>query len=169
MDSDTDRFGIIATFNADLPAGYTSLACVWSDTNFEITGDGSSITIDAASASPGYSSFLFGDPQITNGSTASFIGIQPGGGLGSPDPSNPLQVVEFDYAGDIARLDLTLVGQNSFLPIGNPGVFPGSALFLYQDVAGNPGGYSFEVLIVPAPATLALAPAILNAARRRRK
>ncbi|MEO1583572.1 MAG: hypothetical protein AAFR96_03240 [Planctomycetota bacterium] len=166
---DAGRWAITAEMNitADLLGGATGVAIVWADTGFELTGDGSEITIDAASANPGYTSAIFGSPDIANGPTATFVGVQPGGGLGSPDSSNPLRVVEFDYAGDIASLGMRLVGQNNALFLGDPRK-PLGDIRLYQDIDGNPGQLSFKIIIVPVPATLAFAPIALVAARRRR-
>ncbi len=165
IDGIAGRYGITAELTGFNDQGFPVL-CVWSDTSFELSGDGSGITIDAASANPGYTSLLFGSPIITNGTTASFVGIQPSEPLGNPDGSNPLSVVEFDYAGAIGALSLELVGQN-FGTWSFPYPSGGPSPIAYQDSLGNTY-FPIEIVIVPAPATLAVAPLALVAMRRRR-
>lgn len=163
------RWVVTAEFLGEIPAGATAIGALWADTNFTISGDGSDINIDAASANPGYTSAIFGAPSITNGSTAQFVGLQPGGGLGAPDASNPLSVVEFDYAGNPAALGFELTSQNTALFVGNP-LEPFGTILTYLDVNGDAGSLSFDVVIkIPAPASAALLGlGGLATARRRR-
>ncbi|MEO1583566.1 MAG: hypothetical protein AAFR96_03210 [Planctomycetota bacterium] len=163
------RWVVTAEYFGALPAGTNAIGAIWADSSFTIGGDGSEITIDAASANPGYTSAIFGVPAISNGPTATFVGLQPGGGLGAPDASNPLSVLEFDYAGDASALTFELTGQNSALFTGNP-LEPFGTIALYQDVNGEAGTLTFAVDIkIPAPASAALLGlGGLAAARRRR-
>ncbi|MEO1535136.1 MAG: hypothetical protein AAFS11_06200 [Planctomycetota bacterium] len=136
---------------------------LWADASFELTGDGSPITI--TSYNPSYDTTL-GDAIVTNGPTASFLG-NANDFFGTTDPSNPLFVATFEYAGAFDDLTLTLVGQNS-----GELALPPSGFFLYQDRFGNPGSRTWDVQYIPAPATLALAPLAsmaLVASRRTRK
>ncbi|MEO1583564.1 MAG: hypothetical protein AAFR96_03200 [Planctomycetota bacterium] len=164
------RWAVSAEYTGAIPGAATGIGAIWADTNFTINGDGSEITIDAASANAGYTSAIFGVPAITNGSTAQFVGLQPGGGLGAPDASNPLSVVEFDYAGDRAALDFQLTSQNTALFTGDP-LEPFGTIGTYLNVDGTAGELSFavEVKPIPAPASAALLGlGGLAAARRRR-
>ncbi|MEO0630217.1 MAG: hypothetical protein AAFY46_05760, partial [Planctomycetota bacterium] len=104
-----------------------------------------------------------GPASVTNGPTASFVG-NSNSFFGTPDPSNPLDVATFEYAGGFDDLRLSLVGQNSAIfSVAFGGVS------LYQDVNGNPGELTWDVQYIPAPGTIALAPFALAATRRRRK
>lgn len=136
-------------------------AQIWLDTSFDLTGDGEPISITGYN--PAYDTAL-GDAQITNGPTASFVG-NANPFFGTTDSSNPLFVIDFEYAGSFEAITLTLVGKNSanFVhpPLGD--------VRLYQDAGGNPGELTWDVRYIPAPATLALAPFALVATCRRRK
>ncbi|MEO1716107.1 MAG: hypothetical protein AAFR76_03250 [Planctomycetota bacterium] len=133
---------------------------LWADASFELIGDGSPITI--TSYNPSYDTLL-GDAVVTNGPTASFLGVA-NNQFGIADPSNPLYVLDFEYAGAFDDVTLTLVGQNS----GEFRAGGFSFLELYQDANGNPGSLTWDIRYVPTPATLALAPMVLVKARRRR-
>ncbi|MEO0630216.1 MAG: hypothetical protein AAFY46_05755 [Planctomycetota bacterium] len=133
---------------------------VWADTSFDLTGDGSPISITAYT--PVYDTAL-ADAVVSNGEVASFRAINGVGFFGPTDSGNPQFVVDFEYAGSFDALELTLVGQNAaLLNFFTPTV-------LYQDAAGNPGELTWDVQYIPAPATLALAPVALMATRRSRK
>ncbi|MEO0630214.1 MAG: hypothetical protein AAFY46_05745 [Planctomycetota bacterium] len=134
---------------------------IWADAGFELTGDGSAITITGYN--PSYDTVL-GPALVTNGPTAGFVG-NANSFFGVPDGSNPLFVADFTYEGSVASLGFDMVGQNSYID----DLPPGGSVRLYQDAAGNPGDLTWDVIIIPAPATLALAPMVLVAARRRRK
>lgn len=133
---------------------------VWADTSFELTGDGSDIRI--VDFNPSYSVGIA--PFILDGEIFRFEG-NSNVFFGIPDPSNPLWVLDVQYFGDPSALGMTLLGQNSAIfqnqPFGD--------VRLYQDAMGNPGELTYDIKIIPAPATLALAPIALVAARRRRK
>lgn len=133
---------------------------VWTDTSFELSGDGSIITITDYNAV--YDTVL-GNAFVSNGPVASFVGnVTPF--IGSPvDSSNPLSVARFAYSGNANSLALRMVSQNSVIfdqPLG--------VVDLYQDSNGNPGEYSWDVVVIPAPGAMALAPLALIAARRKR-
>ena len=134
---------------------------IWSDTGFDLNGDGSTITI--TDYNPAYDTQL-GPASVTNGPTATFIG-SASAFFGTPDPSNPLFVANFTYGGAFGDLELDLVGQNAAV-FDN---LPSPSVLLYQDSFGNPGPLSWDVRYIPAPATLALAPMALVTARRRRR
>ncbi len=133
---------------------------IWMDTSFELTGDGSPITI--TSYNPSYDTML-GNAAVTNGPTATFVGNATDF-FGTVDPSNPLDVIEFEYAGSFDAIELTMVGQNGFLSYAHPF----GTVELYQDANGNPGPRTWDVRYIPAPATLALVPLALVAAHRSR-
>lgn len=163
------RWVVTAEYTGSLPAGTTAIGTIWSDTSFVIGGDGSDISIDAASANPAYTSALFGAPVISNGANASFVGLMPAAPLGSPDSSNPLSIVEFDYFGAPNALSFNLQGQNTALFVGNPAQ-PFGTILSYLDVFNNPGQLSFRVDIkIPAPASAALLGLGGLAAVRRRR
>lgn len=161
---------VSAEFFGQIPGDATNIVTIWSDTSFRVSGD-DAITFGEG-WNPGYSSAVFGDPAIANDgtNTVEWVGLQPGGGLGSPDASNPLFVDDFTYSGDRAALSVELFGQNAALfggdpaqPFGTPGV--------YLDALNNPGPFTFRVDIkpIPAPASAALLGlGGLAAARRRR-
>ena len=155
-----------AEFLGELPSSVTAIGAIWSDVNFSLRGD-APITI--TDWSDGFFSPIFGEPNIIgNGSTeVSFVGVQVAFPLGTPDPSNPLDVIEFTYTGSILALKGELTGQNSALFTGDPAE-PFGTILLYQDVRGDQGPLSAAFAQIPAPATLALAPLTLVAARRRR-
>lgn len=163
------RWFVSAEFVSALPGATTAIGTVWSDTSFVIGGDGSDITIDAASANAGYTSAIFGAPVISNGANASFVAVMPAAPLGAPDSSNPLSVVEFDYAGNPGDLTFNLNGQNTGLFTGDPAQ-PFGTILGYLDVNNNPGELSFRVdILIPAPASAALLGfGGLAAVRRRR-
>ncbi|MEO1717902.1 MAG: hypothetical protein AAFR76_12405 [Planctomycetota bacterium] len=152
------------TISAEIlsPPSFQAIVQVWADTSFELTGDGSAITI--ISYNPSYDTTL-GNAFVSNGPTATFIG-NANSFFGIPDSSNPLFVLDFTYAGGFEELELQLVGQNSAL-FDN---FGGS-IDAYQFADGSPGNLTWDVQYIPAPATLALAlaPITLIASRRRRK
>ncbi|MEO1535139.1 MAG: hypothetical protein AAFS11_06215 [Planctomycetota bacterium] len=154
-----DDWSISAEFLSSLPGPLVQL---WIDASFELTGDGS--TIAFTEYNPAYDTTL-GPAQVVNGPTASFIG-NSNAFFGTPDPSNPLFVANFDYDGAFDDIRLTLVGQNSFFAEG--GGFDG-IFRLYQDAQGNPGELTWDVVYIPAPGSLALAPVALMATRRSRK
>ncbi|MEO1534191.1 MAG: MYXO-CTERM sorting domain-containing protein [Planctomycetota bacterium] len=162
------RWVVTAEFVGAIPGSATAIGAIWSDTSFRIDGDGSDITIDAASANAGYTSAIFGAPMINNGASATFVGLQPVG-LGNPDPSNPLSVVEFDYAGNPNALSFELFGQNTGVFTGDPAQ-PFGTVLTYLDANNNPGAGTFAVEIkIPAPASAAvLGLGGLAAVRRRR-
>lgn len=163
------RWTVSAEFFGSLPGATTAIATIWSDTNFVIGGDGSAITIDAGATNPAYSSDLFGDPVISNGPSASFVGVMPVAPLGNPDSSNPLSVTEFDYFGDPSALTFALQGQNTAAFTGDP-TQPFGTILNYLDVNNNPGPLTYRVDIkIPAPASAAvLGLGGLVAVRRRR-
>ncbi|MEO1535138.1 MAG: hypothetical protein AAFS11_06210 [Planctomycetota bacterium] len=156
-----DDWSISAEFLSPTPFPVVQ---IWMDTSFDLTGDGSPITIGRYN--PSYDTML-GNAVITNGPTASFRGNSLLF-FGEPDPSNPLFVLEFEYAGGFDDVRLGLVGQNSAILANLP---PSPSIDLYQDAAGNPGNLTWDVRYIPTPATLALAPLAsmaLVATRRRR-
>lgn len=132
---------------------------IWASASFDLAGDGTDITITDYNAS--YDTAL-GPAQVTNGPTASFVG-NASSFFGTPDLSNPLFVLDFEYAGRFDALELSLVGLNGIVD-----EFSFGSLILYQDSLGNPGSLTWDVQYIPGPATVALAPMTLIAARRRR-
>ncbi len=170
FDVTTSTGEIRAEYFGDLPGATTRIGCVWSDAWFRMTGNG---PIDILAFNPGYSSQLFGDPDIDGRGTdvLEFVGVQPTPQLGSPDGSNPLWVADFSYGGLPGELGLELLGQNSALFLGDPSE-PLGTFRLYNDVNPDPRfllTWRVDVVIIPTPATLAVAPLILVAAHRRRK
>lgn len=163
-----DNWEVTAEFNGTLPGAATTIDAVWSDASFSISGD-APITFGTG-WNPGFSSALFGDPAITNdgSNSVTWVGVQPAAPLGTPDNSNPLFVDDFTYAGDAAALSASFVGQNSGLFSGDPAQ-PFGTIALYQDAQGNAGELSFEIVIVPAPASAALLGLGGLAAVRRRR
>lgn len=149
-------WSITAEFLTTPPSPIVQL---WADASFRITGDGSDIAF--TDYNPSYDTSL-GDAVVTNGPVASFVG-NANAFFGTPDSSNPLYVASFDYAGSINDLQLVLFGTNSAIfdlpPFGDVRLYLGiDTLF----------GLTFEVQIVPAPASLAVASLALAATRRRR-
>ncbi|MEO1715520.1 MAG: PEP-CTERM sorting domain-containing protein [Planctomycetota bacterium] len=141
---------------------------VWADASFVING--SNINIDPASVNPAYTTTL-GPFVISDNGTDSvgFVG-NANSFFGTPDSSNPLTVLEFTADGIPTSLDL--VGQNSAI-FDQP---PFGEVILFQDALGNlvdPNTgepyASFEVIIVPAPASAALLGLGGLAAVRRRR
>ncbi len=163
------RWIVTAQFNGTIPAGNTGIGTIWSDTSFVIGGDGSNISFVPGSDNPAYTSGLFGGPVLVEGANASFVGLMAASPIGSPDPSNPLSVVDFEYFGDPRDLTVSLTGQNTALFVGNPNE-PFGTIRTYLDVFNNPGQFTFDVVIkIPAPASAALLGlGGLAAARRRR-
>ncbi|MEL6497300.1 MAG: hypothetical protein AAF937_06220 [Planctomycetota bacterium] len=136
---------------------------IWADASFRIVGDGSPIEITSYNSS--YDSTL-GNAIITDNGSASpmFVG-NANSFFGTPDSSNPLEVLQFTYTGFTGALCIELVGQNSAIfdmpPFGD--------VQLYQDAGGNPGPLSLEVFCIPSPGTTpAIALAALTAVHRRR-
>ncbi|MEO1583568.1 MAG: hypothetical protein AAFR96_03220 [Planctomycetota bacterium] len=170
--SSRTRGVITAEFAGQIPGGATAIGTVWADTSFALSSIFSSSPITITGFNPGYSSAIFGDPQITGNGTqsVSFVGLQPGGGLGNPDPSNPLVVATFETEPR-SLVDFELIGQNSALFTGNP-LEPFGTVRLYQDVTGNAGSLTFSVLNIynfPQPGTAVAFGSIgLFGARRRR-
>ncbi|MEL7482988.1 MAG: hypothetical protein AAFN41_01420 [Planctomycetota bacterium] len=185
--TEANRFVIAAEFLGSLPAGVTRLDVAWSDVNIELSGD-APITFDAWN--PGYNNGLIGGPDRADAGVnpAGFTGVMFGTELSNifngpaPDSSNPLLAVSFTYGGSLAALDAKLVGQNSIVFTGGPLGAPFGFIEFYQNAQGVAGTRSFEFafapgrlpveeldFFVPSPATLALAPIALAAARRRRK
>ena len=134
---------------------------VWADVDIVLRGDS---PIWIGDINPSY--FKAGLGGITNNGTEEvfFVG-NANAFFGTPDTSNPLSVLDFQYAGSVGALSLDFVGQNSAIfdlaPFGD--------VRLYQDNLGNPGELSFEIRIVPAPAAVSVAPVVLLAATRRRR
>ncbi|MEO1534190.1 MAG: PEP-CTERM sorting domain-containing protein [Planctomycetota bacterium] len=159
-DSDGDgEWTITAEFLGTPPS---DLVQAWADASFVLAGD-DAITIN--SFNPSYNTSL-GPATITdNGTnTVGFVG-NANSFFGTPDATNPLAVADFSYAGSFEALSLTLVGQNSAIFV----LPPFGDVRLYQDAQGNAGTLSFEVKVVPAPASAALLGlGGLAAARRRR-
>ncbi|MEL6498284.1 MAG: hypothetical protein AAGJ54_04860 [Planctomycetota bacterium] len=157
---ENDRWEISAKFLTQPPS---AIVQVWADTSFRLFGDGSDFTI--TDWNPSYdTSLLRSPPVVINGPVAEFVG-NANDFFGTTDPSNPLWAVDFEYEGDPTALRLELEGQNSAIfeqpPFGD--------VRLYQDFSGNPGSLTWDVVIIPSPGTLALAPLALVAAQRRRK
>lgn len=152
-----DGWDITATFNST-PA--TPIVQVWADVSFNLAG-ADAITIDSFNAA--YNTTL-GPAVITgNGSTSvDFVG-NANAFFGTPDNSNPLLVASFTSAS--APTALTLFGQNSAIfdlpPFGD--------VQEYLSATGDAGTLSFEVVIVPAPASAALLGLGGLAAIRRRR
>ncbi|MEL7482986.1 MAG: hypothetical protein AAFN41_01410 [Planctomycetota bacterium] len=141
----------------------TPIVQLWADASFEITGDGSTITF--TDYNPAYDTTL-GPAQIINGPTASFVG-NSNSFFGTPDPSNPLFVANFEYAGTLQALDLQLVGQNTYVG-ASAGGFDGDLRF-YSNVKDITGSLlTWEVQYIPAPGALAVMPVLLAGLRRRR-
>ncbi|MEO1583567.1 MAG: hypothetical protein AAFR96_03215 [Planctomycetota bacterium] len=165
--AEATEWQLVAEFAGSVPAANTGIGAVWADASFSLSGD-APITI--TDTNPGFSSAIFGGPVITgNGSNfVEFVGLQPGGGLGTPDSSNPLVVMDFTYEGNLFALQGEVFGQNSALFLGNP-LEPFGTVLLYQDAAGDPGDLTIAFARIPAPATLAIAPLALLATGRRRK
>ncbi len=139
---------------------------LWSDISVRITGDGA---INIQSVSSNYTDLLSpSGPVITGDGTneVTFVGAAAGqllGGVHTPD--NPWAPFTFSYAGDAANFGFELFGQNTnffvMAPFGNP------INMINGD--GTPGPQSFEVIIVPAPASAALLGLGGLAAIRRRR
>ncbi len=167
-----DNWEVTAEFFGSLPTGTTGIGAIWSDSSFRVTGN-APITFNPGgvyNGNPGYVSGLFGPPAITGDGTNNvlWVGVQPTAPIGSPDNSNPLFVDDFTYAGDAGALTASLVSQNSAAFVGNP-ANPFGTIVLYQNAQGNPGDLTFEIVIVPAPASAALLGlGGLAVARRRR-
>jgi hypothetical protein len=163
-----DNWSVTAQYSGALPGAATAIDAVWSDASFNISGD-APITFGTG-WNPGFTSALFGDPAITNdgSNSVTWVGVQPGAPLGAPDASNPLFVDDFTYAGTAAGLSAELVGQNTALFSGDP-LQPFGTIALYQDAQGNAGELTFEIVIVPAPASAALLGLGGLAAVRRRR
>lgn len=153
-----DQWSMSAAFSGFQPVPVVQL---WADASFELTGDGSPITI--TDYNPSYDTTL-GAAQVSSGPTASFVG-NANSFFGVPDNSNPLWVADFSYNGTVPSLSFDMVGQNSYLD-NRP---PFGDVILYQDAQGNPGSLTWDVVIIPAPATLVVAPLALAATRRLRK
>ncbi|MEM9661885.1 MAG: hypothetical protein AAF937_06210 [Planctomycetota bacterium] len=153
-----DSWSITAEFLSTPPSPILQL---WADTHFQLNGDGSPITI--TDYHPSYDTTL-GPAVIENNGTdrVEFTG-NANGFFGTPDPSNPLFVASFDYAGDLNVLDLELIGQNpalfDFPPFGD--------VRLYTGPLGQTE-LTFQIVVVPAPATLILAALATAVSRRRR-
>lgn len=151
-----DNWRVSAEFNQP---GF-DITQIWIDAQFDLTGDGSEITV--TDYNPSYDTTL-GDATVINGSTASFRGFASSF-FGVADPSNPLDVIEFGYAGDFDALELTLVGLNQ----GLFSTFPAD-IRVYQNEDGSPGLSTFGIQYIPAPGTAGLLAASgLLASRRRR-
>ena len=158
-----DPFGgtVTITYNGSLPVQQ-----LWSDISVRITGNGA-ITI--LSESPNYTDLLSpGGAVITGNGTneVTFVGAAGGTLLGGThSANNPWTPFTFSYEGDIANFGFELFGQNTntFVqaPFGNP------INMLNGD--GSQGPQSFEVIIVPAPASAALLGLGGLAAIRRRR
>lgn len=134
---------------------------LWASTDFELVGDGSPISI--TDYNPAYDTSL-DSPEITNGPVAAFYGATYQF-FGTPDSSNPQYVAAFDYAGSSGDLDLVLVGENYALFDSSP--FGDVEFYTSRDLRDQVI-LTFDVIIVPAPNTLGLAPLALIATRRRR-
>ncbi len=151
------NWDITATFNTTPP---NPLVQVWADANFVIAG---ASPIEITSFNPSYSTSLGPAQIIDNGTTSvQFVG-SANTFFGTPDGSNPLAVASFTSA--TTPTSLTLVSQNSAL-FAQP---PFGDVRLYLDAQNNPGSLSFEVIIVPAPASAALLGLGGLAAIRRRR
>lgn len=154
-----DTFGVVAEFQSIPP---TPIVQIWADASFTLSG---SAPITISSYNPAYDTSLGNAQLIDNGTNnVQFVG-NANSFFGTPDSSNPLQVLTFDYSGSLAALSLNLVGQNSAIfelpPFGD--------VRLYQDAQGNPGELTFGIHFIPAPASAALLGlGGLCAARRRR-
>ncbi len=137
---------------------------IWANAGFQLSGDGA---INITSYNASYDTTL-GDAVLTdNGTnTVGFTGDADGTGFfGTPDASNPLAVASFTYDGTFQALGMSLVGQNSAI-FDLP---PFNDIRLYQDAQGNAGSLSFEIKIIPAPASAALLGLGGLAAVRRRR
>lgn len=138
----------------------------WSSISVRLTGDAA---INITSESSVYTSALTpAGAEITgNGSTeVTFVG-EAGGALfgGAVDNSNPFNPFTFSYAGDLGAFDFVLFSQNSLTfplpPFGDPQNL--------MNANGSQGPISYEVIIVPAPASAALLGLGGLAAIRRRR
>ncbi|MEO0629538.1 MAG: hypothetical protein AAFY46_02280 [Planctomycetota bacterium] len=152
-----DSWSITAEFLTTPPSPIVQL---WSIVQFELQGDGSDITFFGINSVFEKSS----QGNVFNGPVASFFGsVTPF--FDRPDSSNPLAIVNFDYAGNISSLDMTLIGQNAAVfelePFGD--------FRQYQNTQGDPGELTYDIRIIPAPASFALIPLALAATRRGRK
>lgn len=149
------------TYNGALPVQQ-----LWSDISVRITGNGA---INILSESPNYTDDLTpaGADISGDGSTSvEFVG-NAGGSLfnGTHTPDNPWSPFTFSYAGDLGGFGFELFNQNTntFVqaPFGNPiNMINGN---------GSAGPQSYEVIIVPAPASAALLGLGGLAAIRRRR
>ena len=134
------------------------IVMIWADASFDIAGSNVSVT----SYNPSYDTTLGAAVITGNGTdTVSFVG-NANAFFGTPDASNPLSVLSFT-ADSVDSL--TLVGQNSAIftlaPFGD--------VRLYQNAQGQAGTLTFEVKIIPAPASAALLGLGGLAAVRRRR
>ncbi len=162
----TTNTGVIrAEFFGDFVLGATSLTMVWADACFQIAGDGIA-PITFIDYNPAYDTSL-GDAVVTNGTTASFVG-NSNSFFGTPDPSNPPWVADFSYSGSPSELEFSLFGTNSILLDGPNAPFGIVVLYFGTGLDFTPYTWISEVVIVPTPATLAVASYALIATRRRR-
>jgi hypothetical protein len=136
---------------------------IWEQVDFTLSGDGSHFQI--LSTNPSFDTSL-SVPVTVNGPVARFTALTSPFLFGTPDSSNPLWMLDFAYAGDPAAIEMELIGENR--AVFDNGT-PFGDIRLYQDQFGNPGELSYEIVIIPAPATLALlTPAAALLARHRR-
>ncbi len=173
FDVTTSTGEIRAEYFGQLPGATTAIGTVWSNTQFELSGDGP-LVIESFDVNPGYFSPIFGGPTITGNGTnlVRFVGVQPTPPIGNPDPSNPLRVTDFSYQGSPDQLRMELFGQNTALFLGDPANPFGTVVnYVLVDPPGgvSPLEWRIDVIIIPAPAALGVAPIVLVAARRRRK
>ena len=149
------------TYNGALPVQQ-----LWSDISVRITGDGA---INILTQSSNYTDLLSPTGAVITGDGSgdvTFVGAAGGSLLGGTHtPDNPWAPFTFSYAGDVNNFGFELFGQNTntFVqaPFGNP------INMLNGD--GSQGPQSFEVIIVPAPASAALLGLGGLAAIRRRR
>ncbi len=149
------------TYNGALPVQQ-----LWSDVSVRITGNGA---INILSASSNYTDDLSpAGPVVTGDGTGDVTFVATAGGSlfnGTHTPDNPWAPFTFSYAGDLANFGFELFNQNTNYFQG--GIF-GDPINM---VNGNntPGPQSYEVIIVPAPASAALLGLGGLAAIRRRR
>lgn len=156
-------------FNGTVSTAYNGALPVqqlFSSISVRLTGD-AAISID--SQSNVYTSVLSpAGAAITGNGTGlvTFVGEAPGSLLGAPvDSSNPFSPFTFTYGGSLAGFNFELFSQNTSTfvqaPFGNP---------INMVNANNTlGPLTFEVIIVPAPASAALLGLGGLAAIRRRR
>lgn len=175
--SDPTAGTITAEFLGVLPPDATGIGQVLCDVSITLSGNG---PITFTDWDPSYEvPLVFGPtptgPVITgNGSnTVEFAGsTDPTGLFGGPpiNSSNPLLVATFTYGGDARFFRSTLIGQNAILFRDDSPVFGFTKEFITVPVGSDEVvTRTFELVVIPAPASAALLGlGVLAGVRRRR-